>query len=79
MKNKKTAVSGIDLIRQRSDTAIGVIRELIAQLKSTNDEAETEKQNNADKIAKLEQENAALDDVRAQNSKIIHNFENLLS
>lgn len=79
MKTKKTAASGVDLIRQKSDNAIGVIKQLIAQLKSTNDEAEAEKASNVDKISKLEQDNAALDDVCAQNSKIIHNFENLLS
>lgn len=69
MANKKTIVT----------TAIAAFRNLIAGLKTTNEEAEAAKAANDAQIASLQAENAAIALLSEKNAKIVQNVENLLT
>ena len=73
----KTATSG--RLQKRSDSAINVIRKIIADLKSTCEEAGTAMEDNAVRIAEIEQENKVLGAMREKKNRVINNLENLLS
>lgn len=77
-KKKTTAVTA-ESLKERSENAIIAFKTLISGLKATNEEATVAKAANAEQIMKLEQENAAIDLLTAQNEKIVQNIENLLS
>lgn len=63
MANKKTNVATAASLQTKSDTAIAAFRNLIAGLKTTNEEAE----------------NAAIALLSEKNAKIVQNVENLLT
>ena len=58
MANKKTNVATAASLQTKSDTAIAAFRNLIAGLKTTNEEAEAAKAANDAQIAALQAENA---------------------
>ena len=74
---KKTTIVTAESLKAKSESAISAFKTLIAGLKATNEEAAVARAANAEQIAKLEQENATIDLLTAQNDKIVHNVENL--
>lgn len=76
---KKTTIATAESLKAKSDSAISAFKTLISGLKATNEEAAVAKTANAEQITKLEQENAAIDLLTAQNDKIVQNIENLLT
>lgn len=75
-KKKRTIVTA-ESLKAKSEIAIGAFKTIIACLKATNEKAAVAKAANAEQITKLEQENASIDLLTAQNDKIIQNVENL--
>lgn len=79
MVNKKTIVATAASLQTKSDTAISAFRNLIAGLKTTNEEAEAAKAANDAQIAALQAENEAIALLSEKNAKIVQNIENLLT
>jgi FtsZ-binding cell division protein ZapB len=77
--NKKKTVSALENLQARSANAVSLIRTTIEQLKATNEAIDQEHASNDSKIAALNTTNASLDTLKADNAKVIANFENLLS
>ena len=76
---KKNVTPTAAKLQSKSDIAISAFRNLIAGLKATNEEANAAKTANAEQIAILQDENAALTALTEKNDKIVQNIENLLS
>lgn len=74
--NKKTS---LETLQARSANAVSLIRSTIEQLRATNEAIDQEHTSNDDKIAALNTTNASLDILKADNIKVIANFESLLS
>lgn len=72
-------IAPLELLQARSAKAVSIIRNTINELKSANEAIEAEHQKNMEQIAHLTETNASLDTLKGDNSKIITNFENLLS
>ena len=79
MANKKNIVATAASLQTKSDVAITAFRNLIAGLKTTNEEAEAAKAANEAQIAALQAENAAIPALSEKNAKIVQNVENLLT
>lgn len=77
--NKKKTVSALENLQARSANAVSLIRTTIEQLKATNEAIDQEHASNDSKIAALNTTNASFDTLKADNAKVIANFENLLS
>lgn len=77
--NKKKTISALENLQARSANAVSLIRTTIEQLKATNEAIDQEHASNDSKIAALNTTNASLDTLKADNAKVIANFENLLS
>lgn len=67
------------MLQEKSANAVGIIRSTIEQLQSANDEVAVETERNNMKIKELETTNKALNELANSNSKIVKNFEALLS
>lgn len=79
---KKTATANptvLETLQIESQNAVSVLLDTIAQLKATNSAIEVEHANNESRIVKLNEINSALDTLKGNNTKIIANFEKLLS
>ena len=77
---KKTpTVTPLESLQNRSASAVSIIRSTIDQLKATNEAIDQEHANNDSAIVKLNTTNSALETLKADNAKVIANFENLLS
>ena len=74
--NKKTS---LETLQARSANAVSLIRSTIEQLRATNEAIDQEHTSNDDKIAALNTTNTSLDTLKADNIKVIANFESLLS
>lgn len=74
-KNKSTLAK----LMEKSGAAVKLLTYTLDGLKTTNEEIENEKLAIATKIANLQEENTQLSDLRDKNSRIIANFEALLS
>lgn len=72
-------VTPLELLQARSANAVSIIRNTINELKGANEAIDTEHATNVTKIADLTATNESLDTLKADNSKIITNFENLLA
>ena len=79
MANKKKVVTTAATLQSKSELAIMAFRNLIAGLKTTNEEAEAAKAANDAQIAALQAENAAIAVLTEKNAKIVQNVENLLT
>lgn len=79
MTNKKNVVATAASLQTKSDTAIAAFRNLIAGLKTANEEGDAAKAANEAKIAALQAENAAITLLSEKNAKIVQNVENLLT
>lgn len=77
--NKKKTISALENLQARSANAVSLIRSTIEQLKATNEAIDQEHASNDSKIAALNTTNTSLDTLKADNAKVIANFENLLS
>lgn len=75
----KKKISALELLQARSANAVSIIRNTINELKGANEAIEAEHQKNVEQIAHLTETNTSLDTLKGDNSKIIANFENLLS
>ena len=69
----------LERLQARSAAAVSLIRNTINKLKSANEAIDVEHARNEEQIAALTVTNTALDTLKGDNSKIITNFENLLS
>ena len=78
-KKETVTVTPLELLQARSANAVSVIRNTINELKGANEAIDAEHQKNDEQIAYLTDTNASLDTLKGDNSKIITNFENLLS
>ena len=72
-------VTPLELLQAKSENAVSLIRNTINKLKATNEAIAAEHEANDIKIANLQTTNESLDVLKADNTKIITNFENLLS
>lgn len=80
MKKRKTLVTTTAAsLQTKSEAAISAFRTLIADLKTTNEEAEAAKTANTAQIAALQAENAEIELLSEKNAKIVQNIENLLA
>lgn len=77
--NKKKTATALETLQARSANAVSLIRSTIEQLRATNEAIDQEHAVNESKIAALNTTNASLDTLKADNAKVIANFENLLS
>jgi hypothetical protein len=78
--NKKTTqLTPLESLQQRSANAVSLIRSTIASLRDTNEAIDNEHASNVSKISALTATNASLDVLKADNEKVIANFEKLLS
>lgn len=77
--SKKKTATALETLQARSANAVSLIRTTIEQLKATNDAIDQEHASNDNKIEALNTTNASLDTLKADNAKVIANFENLLS
>ncbi len=80
---KKTATaaaqkSTLEILQERSSSAVSAIRNIIASLKSCDTEIDAAQESNRQKIADLTAENKLYDSMKADNERVISNFENLL-
>lgn len=73
------ALTPLETLQNRSANAVSVIRSTIDQLKATNDAIDAEHAHNDSAIVALNATNGALETLKADNAKVIANFENLLS
>ena len=78
-KKKKVVLSKTEMLQQQSANAIQGIRDIITNLKATNEEAGEVQAKNKERIAAIEQENKLLEAMKTTNAKIAGNFETLLS
>lgn len=69
----------LETLQNRSANAVSVIRSTIDQLKATNDAIDAEHASNDSAIVALNETNGALEALKADNAKVIANFENLLN
>lgn len=69
----------LETLQNRSANAVSVIRSTIDQLKATNDAIDAEHASNDSAIVALNETNGALEALKADNTKVIANFENLLN
>lgn len=76
---KGPTVTPLESLQNRSASAVSVIRSTIDQLKATNEAIDQEHANNDSAIVQLNTTNTALETLKADNAKVIANFENLLS
>lgn len=74
--NKKTQ---LETLQARSASAVSIIRSTIDQLKATNEAIDAEHAANDNRITALNTTNSSLETLKADNAKVIANFENLLS
>lgn len=74
--NKKTQ---LETLQTRSASAVSIIHSTIDQLKATNEAIDAEHAANDSRITALNTTNSSLETLKADNAKIIANFENLLS
>lgn len=78
-KLKQPKVTPLENLQNRSANAVSLIRSTIEQLKATNDAIDAEHASNDSAIVALNTTNGALEQLKADNAKVITNFENLLS
>jgi hypothetical protein len=78
-KKKTVTVTPLELLQARSANAVSIIRNTINELKGANEAIDAEHQKNDEQITYLTNTNASLDTLKGDNSRIITNFENLLS
>ena len=78
-KKETVTVTPLELLQARSANAVSIIRNTINELKGANEAIDAEHQKNDEQSASLTDTNASLDTLKGDNSKIITNFENLLS
>lgn len=84
-KTKQTPVATapkltpLETLQNRSANAVSVIRSTIDQLKATNEAIDAEHAHNDSAIVALNATNGALETLKADNAKVIANFENLLN
>lgn len=78
MSNKKTITSSAASLQSKSEFAITAFKNLIAALKTTNEEADAAKMANEAQIVALQTENEKIAMLTEKNAKIIQNVENLL-
>lgn len=69
----------LETLQARSANAVSLIRTTIDQLKATNEAIDAEHTANDSRIAALNTTNSSLETLKADNAKVIANFENLLS
>ena len=79
MTKTKIMVATAASLQTKSDNAIAAFRNLIAGLKTTNEEAEAAKVANDAQIAALQAENEAIALLSEKNAKIVQNIEKLLT
>ena len=75
----KTKKSNLAKLLEASGNAVKILTDTIEVLKSTNEQIEDEKLAIATQIANLKEESDQLSDLRDKNSRIVANFEALLS
>lgn len=75
MKSKKTT---LELLSEKSKSAINLVLVTIEALKDTNKVIEEEKHKNDATITELQATNSSLSELKVSNEKIIDNFEKLL-
>lgn len=76
---KTPTTTPLENLQAQSASAVSLIRSTIDQLKATNDAIDVEHANNDSAIVKLNSTNTALETLKADNTKVIANFESLLS
>ena len=69
----------LEMLQAKSANAVSLIRSTIDQLKATNEAIDAEHTANDSRIAALNTTNFSLETLKADNAKVIANFENLLS
>ena len=74
-----TKKTQLETLQARSANAVSLIRTTIDQLKATNEAIDAEHAANDNRIAALNTTNSSLETLKADNAKVIANFENLLS
>ena len=77
--SKKPTVTRLEALQNQSANAVSLIRSTIDQLKATNEAIDAEHASNDSKIVALSATNTSLDTLKADNVRVIANFENLLS
>ena len=78
-KKETVTVTPLELLQARSANAVSIIRNTINELKDANEAIDAEHKKNDEQIACLTDTNTSLDILKNDNSKVITNFENLLS
>lgn len=74
-----TKKTQLETLQARSANAVSLIRTTIDQLKATNEAIDAEHTANDSRIAALNTTNSSLETLKADNAKVIANFESLLS
>lgn len=76
MKRQKR--TQLEILSEKSHNAINLVLNTIENLKDTNDAINEEQRKNNEAIASIQANNNSLNELKANNEKIIGNFEKLL-
>ena len=78
-KTEEVTKSTLEVLQERSGSAVKVITDTIDDLKSTNEAIKAQKQVIAEQIEALNMEDNTLTDLSIKNNRIVSNFEALLN
>lgn len=76
MKRQKR--TQLEILSEKSHNAINLVLSTIENLKDTNEAINAEQRKNDEAIASIQASNNSLNELKANNEKIIGNFEKLL-
>lgn len=78
-RKKQPTLTPLESLQNRSATAVSVIRSTVDSLRTTNVDIDTEHASNDAAIVALNATNDALESLKADNEKVIANFESLMN
>lgn len=76
--NKSSKKTQLEVLSERSHTAINLVLRTIETLKDTNSAINEEQKKNDEIITNIQTTNNSLSELKNSNEKIINNFEKLL-
>lgn len=75
---RKNKLTPLERLRKVSEDAVSIIRVTISALQKANEDIEAECVSNQEQVSKILETNKALEQLKADNQKVMKNFEALL-
>ncbi len=76
---RKKYLSVLQQLQEESKSAVEIIHNTIAKLKTANQRVDEEIKFNEERIKAIQSDNASLSELRTQNEKVVSKFEAFLS